>query len=79
MPAWALRTRSRVVSLASQQEGPWVPLRWLRRVLVEWRVAVLQGQARWRGEAIKRLRIASGVVCRCEWCEERRVSGVPLD
>ena len=47
MPAWALRTRSRVVSLASQQGGPWVPLRWLRRVLTEWRVVVLQGQ--WRG------------------------------
>ena len=44
MPAWALRTRARTVSLASQQEGPWVPLRWLLRVLIEWRVIVLQSQ-----------------------------------
>ena len=48
MPAWALKPRLRVVCLASQQGGPWVPLRWLRRVLTEWRVVVLQGQ--WRGE-----------------------------
>ena len=79
MPAWALRTRSRVVSLASQQGGGWVPLRWLRRVLTEWRVVVLQGQEQWRGEAVKRLRVASGFMCMCEWCEDRRVLGFPLD
>ena len=58
MPTWALWTRSRVVTLASQQGGAKVPLRWLRRVLTEWRVVVLQGQE--REEAVKRLRVASG-------------------
>ena len=79
MPAWALKTRPRVVSLASRLEGPWVPLRWLRRVLFEWRVIVLQSQEQWRGEAIKRLRVSSGFMCRCKWCEDRRSRGVPLD
>ena len=59
-------------------EGPWVPLRWLRRVLVEWRVAVLQSQSRWQGEAVKRLRVSSGVVCRCSWCLKNQREGKPL-
>ena len=79
MPAWALKPRLRVVCLASQQGGPWVRLRWLRRVLTEWRVVVLQGQEQWRGEAVKRLRVASGFMCGCQWCEDRRALGVPLD
>ena len=57
MSAWALKPRLRVVCLASQQGGGWVPLRWLRRVLTEWRVVVLQGQEQWRGEDVKRIRV----------------------
>ena len=79
MPAWALKTRPRVVSLASRLEGPWVPLRWLRRVLFEGRVIVLQSQEQWRGGAIKRLRVSSGFMCMCKWCEDWRSRGVPLD
>ncbi len=53
MPAWALKPRLRMVCLASQPGGPWVPLRWLRRVLTEWRVVVLQGQEQWRGSVLR--------------------------
>ena len=57
MPAWALKPRLRVVCLASQQGGPWVPLRWLRRVLTEWRVVVLQGQS-WSAAMVR------GYICK---------------
>ena len=76
---WAVNKDTRLVRLTDRHEGPWVPLRWIRRVLIEWRVIVMQSQAQWRGEAIKRLRVSSGVMCSCEWCEENRKKGKPLD
>ena len=36
--------------------SPWVPLRWIRRVFIEWQLVVLRGPDGW-GRAVKRRRL----------------------